>query len=145
MEAKKYLRQVSSARKKIKNKLIEAQQWKDIALSITSYMGGERVQASSPKDKLAIAMAECEEAEGEVLEKVKDFRAVINDVTNTIESMENATEYDVLHQVFIQDKTLQDVADEYGYDYGWATTTQGRALKGVQQILERREHESNPG
>ena len=136
MEAKSYMKQARDARLKIKNKLAEVQQWRDIALSITSHMDGERVQASSPKDKLALAVGECEEAEEQVLGAVRNLRTVMADVTGTIESMDNATEYDVLHQIYIQSKSLQDVADDYGNDYTWATTTHGRALKSVQAILD---------
>ena len=137
MEAQKYLKQVEFAEKKIKNRLAEQQKWKGIALSITACMDGERVQASSPQDKMANAVAECEAAEGQVLEKVKEFRKVIEDVVDTIESMDNATAYDVLHQRYVQGKSLQSIADDYGYDYGWATTTHGRALRSLQAILDK--------
>lgn len=141
MEAKSYLKQVRNSMVKVKNKLFEAQKWRDIALSITSYMDGDRVQSSSPKDKMANAVEECESAEGQVLEKVKELRSVMEDVTGTIERMDNATEYDVLHQIYIQSKSLQDVADDYKNDYTWATTTHGRALKSVQAILDEQEKE----
>lgn len=139
VEAKNYMKQAKTARVKIKNKLAEVLQWRDVALSITSVMDGERVQTSGTKDKLALAVEECEEAEGQVLERVKDFRSVMDEVTTTIESMDNATEYDVLHQIYLQGKTLQEVADHYHKDYGWATTTHGRALKSVQEIMDEKE------
>lgn len=141
MEAKNYLKQARNARVKVKNKIIEARQWRDIALSITSYMDGDRVQSSSPKDKMANAVEECQMAEGQVLERVKELRSVMEDVTGTIECLDNATEYDVLHQIYIQSKSLQDVADDYENDYTWATTTHGRALKSVQAILDEKEKE----
>jgi DNA-directed RNA polymerase specialized sigma24 family protein len=60
------------------------------------------------------------------------------DVLNVIEQLD-AVEYDVLHKIYVQDFTLQDVASLYGRRYEWATTTQGRALKRVQNILDERD------
>jgi hypothetical protein len=39
---------------------------------------------------------------------------------------------------YIQFKSLQEIADHYGKEYGWATTTHGRALKSVQDILDKK-------
>lgn len=136
MEAQKYLKQVLFAEKKIKNKLAERQKWKDIALSITACMGGERVQTSGSKDKMANAVEECEDAESQVLESVKECRKIIDDVTHTIENLDSATEYDLLHMRYVQHMDLQEIADEYRKEYGWATTTHGRALKNVQALLD---------
>ena len=57
MEAKEFLSQVKKLDLMIKNKLIEKQQWMDIALGITSNMSGERVQSSGSQSKMADAVA----------------------------------------------------------------------------------------
>lgn len=66
MDAKDYLLQVKKLDLQIKNKLIEKQQWKDIALGITANMDGERVQSSGTKSKMADALVKCIDIETEI-------------------------------------------------------------------------------
>ena len=136
MEAKEYLRQAEKLDLRIKNKLIEQQQWKDIALGITANMDGERVQSSGAKSKMADAVGRCVDMEAEIDSLVDILVDTKRDVIQTIEKLDSATEYNVLHMRYIQYMDLQEIADHYGKEYGWATTTHGRALKSVQAILD---------
>ena len=136
MEAKEFLRQVKKLDLQIKNKLIERQQWKDIALGITVSMEGERVQSSSSQQKMADAVGRCVDMEAEIDSLVDKLIDTKKEVVQTIEQLDSPTEYDVLHRRYIQYQSLQDVADHYKKDYGWATTTHGRALKHVQELLD---------
>jgi len=65
-DAKNYLLQVERIDVRIQNKLIERQQWRDIALGITASAGGERVQASSSQQKMADAIEKCVDMETEI-------------------------------------------------------------------------------
>ena len=136
MESKDYLKQVERLDVRIKNKLIEQQQWRDIALGITANMEGERVQSSGAKSKMADAIEKCVDLEAEIDSLIDNLVDTKKEVIQTIESLDSATEYNVLHMRYIQYKSLQEIADHYGRDYGWATTTHGRALKSVQEILD---------
>lgn len=120
----------------IKNKLIEQRQWKDIALGITANMGGERVQSSGSKSKMADAIEKCVDMEAEIDSLIDKLIDTKREVIQTIEQLDSPTEYNVLHMRYIQYKTLQEIADHYGKEYGWATTTHGRAIAGVQRILD---------
>ena len=122
---------------RIKNKLIEQQQWKGLALTITANMDGERVQSSGAKDKMASAVTICVDMEAEILQEVTNLRENKKKVVQTIERLYSPTEYDVLHMRYIQYKTLQDIADHYGKDYGWAKVTCKRAVNHVQAILNK--------
>jgi DNA-directed RNA polymerase specialized sigma subunit len=122
----------------IRNKLIEKQQWKDIALGITSNMDGERVQSSGRKTKMADAIDRCVDMEAEIDKLVDKLVDTKKEVIETIEQLDSPTQYDVLHMIYIQGKTLQEVADSYGMSYDWATTTHGRALKNVRQVREKK-------
>ena len=64
------------------------------------------------------------------------------EVIQTIERLQSPIEYNVLHLRYIQYKSLQEVADKYGKEYGWATTTHGRALKSLQVILDKEKGET---
>lgn len=132
--AQVFLEQVERLDSIIKNKLIEKQQWKDIALGITANMEGERVQASGSQSKMADAIAKCVDIEADIDRAVDNLIDTKKVVIQTIERLDSATEYNVLHMRYIQYLTLQEIADHYGRDYGWVTTTHGRALKNVERI-----------
>jgi RNase H-fold protein (predicted Holliday junction resolvase) len=139
LKAQDFLRQVRKLDLQITNKLIEQQQWKDIALGITANMDGERVQSSGSKSKMANAVEKCVDMETEIDSLIDKLIDVKKEVIQTIERLDSPTEYDVLHRRYIQFLSLQEIADHYRKDYGWATTTHGRALKSLQEILDERE------
>ena len=138
MEAKDYLKQVEKLDLRIKNKLIEQQQWRDIAMGITANMEGERVQSTGAKSKMSDAVDRCVDMEAEIDRLIDILIDTKKEVIQTIEKLDSATEYNFLHMRYIQFLSLQEIADYYGRDYGWATTVHGRALKSVQEILDGR-------
>jgi hypothetical protein len=140
-EAQIYLEQIERLDARIKNKLIEKQQWKDIALGITASMEEERVQSSGEKSKMANAIERCVDMEAEIDSLVDILIDTKKEVIQTIEGLYSPIEYNVLHMRYIQFKDLQEIADHYGKEYGWATTTHGRALKNVQCILDGRSND----
>ena len=135
LDAKEFLNQVKKLDLQIKNKLIEKQQWKDIALGITSNMDGERVQSSGKKSKMAEAIDRCVDMEADIDRLVDKLIDTKKEVIEVIEQLDSPTQYDVLHMIYIQGKSLQEVADSYGMSYDWAATTHGRALKNVRIIM----------
>jgi hypothetical protein len=141
LDAKEFLKQVEKLDVRIKNKLIEQQQWRDIALGITGSMEGERVQSSTKKSKMADAIERCVDMETEIDSLIDELVDIKKKVIQTIEQLDSATEYNILHMRYIQYKSLQDIADHYGKDYGWATTTHGRALKNVQVVIDTKDYE----
>lgn len=136
MESKEFLKQVEKLDLRIKNKLVEQQGWRDIALSITANMDGERVQSSGAMSKIENAVSKCVDMEAEIDSLIDLLVDTKREVIQTIEQLDSATEYNILHMRYIQYKSLQEIADQYGRDYGWVTTVHGRALKSVQEILD---------
>lgn len=138
MKAKDFLNQIKKLDKLIENKLAEVQQWKEIANNTTVNMSGERVQSSGNHDNIANAICTYLDLEREIKQCVDELIAKRKDILDVIEQLP-ATEYDILHKIYVQGFTLQEVASLYDRRYEWATTTQGRALKLVQIILNKRE------
>ena len=137
MDAKDYLQQVEKLDVRIQNKLIECQQWRDMAFGITASIGGERVQSSGSQQKMADAVIKCVDMEEEINSLVDSLIDVKKEVISTIEKLNSPTEYDILHKRYIQFMTLQEIADRYGREYTTITTAHGRALKNVQNILNK--------
>lgn len=138
--AQVYLEQVEKLDARIKNKLIEQQQWKDIALGITANMDGERVQSTGAKDRMSSAVIRCVDMETEIDSLIDNLVDTKKEVIQTIERLDSPIEYNLLHMRYIQYKDLQTISEFFGKEYGWATTTHGRALKNVQMILDEVEH-----
>ena len=134
-DAQVYLEQVEKLDAVIHNKLIEQNQWREIALGITANMDGERVQSSGAKSKMADAINRCVDMESEIDKLIDKLVNTKMRVIQTIERL-NTVEYSICHMRYIQFMSLQEIADYYDRDYGWVTTTHGRALKNVQRILD---------
>ena len=137
MNAKDFLRQIKKLDRLIENKLIEIQRWKDIANNTTANLSGERVQSSGNPQKIADAIGRYIDLEREINQDIDRLVETKKDVICVIEQL-NATEYDIIHKIYVQYLTLEDVADAYDRTYSWATTIHGRALKHVQNILNKR-------
>lgn len=136
-KAQKFLERVEMIDTIVENKLTEQRQWQDLALSITANMNGEKVQSSSKStSKMADAVINCIAMEDEIAEAVDKLITEKRKVIQTIESLYSPTEYKILHMRYIQHISLTDIADKLNKEYTWVTTTHGRALKSVQNILE---------
>ncbi len=140
-EAQIYLEQVEKQECIIKNKMIERQQWMDIALGITANMDGERVQSSGTQSKMADAVAKCVDMEAEINAHIDKLIDIKKDVTQTIEAVHSATEYMILHMRYIQYIPLKVIATKWDEEYTNITTAHGRALRSVQRILEERKND----
>lgn len=135
MRAKEYLQQIEKLDALIKNKLIEKQQWMDVALGITPQMSIDRVQSTGNQQKMACAIEKMVDIERELDECVDRLIGTRNEVLSVLEQLDKE-EYDFLHLVYVQHYKLKDVANRKNYSYSWATTFHGNALKSVQTILD---------
>ena len=137
MKAKEYLRQIIKIDRMINNKIYESMQWKSVALGTTAPVASERVQTSGSKNKMADAMDKYIDLQAEINADIDRLIATKQEIIRTIEQLP-AIEYDVLHKVYIQLKTFDVVAIETDHSYSWVTTVHGRALKHVQDLLNKK-------
>lgn len=137
-EAQLFLERPERLEAIIENKLIEQRQWKDLALSITANMDGERVKSSSTTtSKMEDAVIKCLEVEEIIAAEVERLIAEKQKVVRTIEALYSPTEYRILHMRYIQYISLTDIATKLNKDYTWVTTVHGRAVKHVQNLLNK--------
>lgn len=137
IDAKSYLQQVEMLDAMITNKLIERKKWEEIALGITASIGGDRVQSSSSQSRMADAVVKCVDMETEIDKLIDELIDTKKKVIGTIEKLHSPTEYKLLHLRYIQYISLTEIADILKREYTWVTTTHGRALKNVQNILDK--------
>lgn len=136
-KAQVFLERVEMIDTIIENKLIEQRQWKDLALSITANMGGERVQSSGTQSKMANAIEKCVDIESEINCLIDELIDTKKKVIEVLEKLYSPMEYKILHMRYIQCISLSNIAEQLNKEYTWVTTTHGRALKNVQNILEK--------
>lgn len=136
MRAKDFLQSALKIDKMIENKMYEKSQWVAIATSTTANCNGERVQSSGSKQKMADAVEKYMELEKEIDRYIDELVKKKNEIIKIIEQLP-AVEYDLLHKIYIQGKTLYGFADENNKTYSSVTTLHGSALKKVQDILDR--------
>lgn len=136
-DAQIFLEQVEKLDSIIKNKLIEKEQWRDIALGITASMGGDKVQSSGSQSKMADAVIKLVDIEAEIDRAIDNLIDTKKEVIQTIEQLPSAMEYKLLHLRYIQYIPLNAIAELWDMEYTNVTTMHGRALKGVQKIREK--------
>lgn len=142
MRAKEYMNQISKIDRIIQNKIVEMEHWKAIATSTTVSTEGERVQSSGSKEKMADAVCRYMDMQTEINDDIDRLIDTKQEIIGTIEQL-NVDEYDVLHKIYVQFKTFQEVAAEKGKSYSWVTSKHGRGLANLQRILEVRKHDKH--
>lgn len=138
MEAKAYLEKVSKLDKLIANKLKEIEQWKSIAEGTSISSNADRVQTSVSLHKMEDAVIRIVDLENETREIIDSYIEMKQDVISVIESLADATLYDILHKRYIQGIPLTEVS--IMLDLSWESTKRKhkKALRLVQEILNER-------
>lgn len=139
MKAKEYVQQLKRLEILIKNKQLEIIQLKEeAALHSCAGFDGVRIQKTKRNDNMQNTICDYISKEEELQKDIMLFHKKRKEILHTIEMLP-VVEYDLLHKIFVQGNTLYDVANIYNKSYSWATTTQGRALKKLQKILDEKE------
>lgn len=141
MKAKEYLRQLQKLDKLIENKLMERERWNAIATSVTQQLSADRVMTSGNPQKMEDAILHLIEAENEADGVIADCVGTRREIIATIDKLCNTNQvyYEVIHEIYVQNLTLSDVAEKHGQSRAWADQNHGRALNIVQRIIDERE------
>lgn len=137
MRAKEYLLQIRKFDTLINNKQAEVDHWKAVACGTGAWSDGERVQSSGNKQKMASAVDRYVDIQAEITADIDRFIDLKQEVIRTIEALP-AAEYDLLHKVYVQGRTLDEVADHNEKSRRWADSVHGRALANLQRVLDER-------
>lgn len=138
MNAKAFLKRLKKLDCMIKNKREERQHWLEIATNITAGAApetGVRVQSSGSQQRMADAVDRKIDIGAEIECAIRRLYEERQKIISVIEQL-SLDEYDVLYQIYVNDRTHQEVADMKGKSYSWVTTVKGIALKNVQKIID---------
>ena len=142
MRSKEYLLQIRKYDTMIHNKQAEVDHWKTVACSTSTYSEGERVQSSGNPHKMESAVDRYVDLQAEITADIDRYIDLKQKVIRTIENLPVA-EYDILHKVYVQGLTFDEVAAIADRSYSWATTVHGRALARLQRLLDERKEEKD--
>lgn len=137
MKAQDFLEQYKTQQTIIVSCWEELARWKDIALSVTGSIEGERVQSSGSKQKMADAVVSYSDIEADRKQQIAEARAIQNEIVRTIARLKES-EYYVLHGIYILGKQYKEVAASRNppKSTSWATSVHGNALIHLQQLLD---------
>lgn len=141
-KAQIFLERVEKIDTILENKLIEQRRWREIALSISANMDGEKVKSSGSKSKMADAIIKCVAMEDEIAEQVDKLIAEKKKVITVLESLYSPTEYKILHMRYVQYMKLSDIAKKLNKDYANIKTLHWRGVRSVEKILNNKKERS---
>jgi DNA-directed RNA polymerase specialized sigma subunit len=140
-EVKEYLYRIDDIDTRIRNKHIEKAQhhalMMDVATIITSSIGGERVQSSGSKQRMADTVDEKLTYINNIEKKIAKLEAEKQEIIATVEQLPK-DEYDIIHKCYVQHMGLKQVAAERMESYSSTTSIHGIAIKHLGAILEKR-------
>lgn len=134
MKAKDYLAQIMFIECKIQDNRSRVQRLKEAAENRTSKLTPDKVQTSSRKDKLGDTVGSWVDLEKMIAKDEKEKQDIIDTI-----SLLNPYESAVLHQCYVNDKTLGEVARDMNRSYSWVAKEHRAGIKGIQAILDKRE------
>lgn len=117
MTTKEYLGQIRILDMKINNKLVEIEQAKELACSISAISYEERVQTTPNFDKIGTALCKIEKMQehlNNLIDKYVDKKA---EIIEQIENLENGIHRTILFMRYIEGKKFIVMENEVGYSY----------------------------
>ena len=131
MTAEQYLRQIRKIDAIIVNKLKDHRRWVELAEGLGGFSVGERVQSSRNLHSGADAIGRYIDIEREI-DELKLKRLSIIAVIETLP----AAEYKVIYKLYVEDRTLKEIAYECERSYEWVKVRKRRGLLLVQRSID---------
>lgn len=138
MRAQDYLAQLEVIETQIQNIRFDIAQLKELATSITPAYDGERVQASGNNQRMAAAVDRWADKEQEMYAAIDRLIEKQLEIASTIRRLKRPKESGVLHMLYIQKKSYEEIAEAYNRSVSWAKSIHGWALLSLQKELDAR-------
>lgn len=135
-DVKKYLSQVRRYDSRINAKIEERDRLKAMLTKITPMLRDVPSSGSGGQDKISDAVAKLIDLEAEINREIDSLVDARRTVSQTIDKVEDDKEFNILHQRYVQGKTLEQIAFDMGYTYRWICSMHRRALQTVEKILK---------
>ena len=133
MQAKEYIEQIEMLDNLIENKMAEAAEWREKALSLGGFSSAGRVQESKDPHKAENIRIKYMEIEAEA----KKLEAKRDSIKKTIELLP-PIEYDILYKYYVLHKSFKEISIDKKKSYSWVMKNRNTALSHLQSILDNR-------
>lgn len=114
---KQYLNQLVNIDKRIKDKIKEAEMWRDIAGRTGGGSNSERVQTTKRYDKMGDAISSAVDYEQESERLAKELVEIKNTIIQQIDGIEDQLHYNILKDYYIHEMALVEIAAQEHYSY----------------------------
>lgn len=139
LSARQYLGQLREIDAKINRDLERLEEMKAKAFSggAAGY-GRERVQASLIGDKLCSDVSEYVDFNEEINAKIDSFIDAKWQIISEISKLRDSRHADVLYKIYVQYKSIRDVAQEMGMSYSYTAALHNNALQAFEEAWPER-------
>ena len=134
MEAKAFLMQLQTLKKRIESKRAEIEQLKSVAYGVTPQADSERVQSSGNPERMASAIVGYMQLETELAQHLAQYCRAMREIVAVIEQLDEPY-YSIIHKHYVQNKPFTEIAVEENYSYQYIIDLHGVALQKIQKII----------
>lgn len=138
MRAETYLKQIEESECRIENKIAEIQRLEALADNISPHLAEVKVSSTPNPFRAQEVWSRLIDARDELFDEVNELLDLKLEITRTLEMLP-AEEYDVLFNIYVLLKPVQQVADDKHYTRQAIYYTRDRGLEELQKILDNRE------
>lgn len=135
MDTKTYLGQISKLNFRIKNKMEEINQLRDMACSISVSPKEVNVQSSGEPDKMGSLVSKIADAEVELADSVERSLQKKKEIAQQIEMIPNANQYRILYNRYVLCKDWNVISVEMGCTFRNTMSIHGRALQEFEKLF----------
>lgn len=134
MTTKEYLNQISRLNRMINNKLVEIQQLRDLACSISAINLEDRVQSSPNFDKIGSKMAKIDELERELDESIDSYADIKNQIIEQILMMKSEKHKEILLDKYVNFKSISEIASDFNMTERGCKKAHKKAIEEFEKI-----------
>lgn len=117
MTTVEYLEQIGKLNSKINNRLVEIEQARIMACSISAINYDERVQTTPNFDKIGTALCKIEKMQEKLNKLIDTYVDKKTEIIEQIESLENEIYRNILYKRYAEGKTLVEIGADVNYSY----------------------------
>jgi len=135
MNAKEYLSQAFRLDQRIKYKLEQVDELRDLAKKITANFDSERVDGAKQRSPMENAIVKIIDLENQIdidIDRLVDLKG---ELFNFVSSIDNQSYRMLLELRYLNEKTWEEVSEIMGYNLRWVYRLHGMALKEADKAL----------
>ena len=137
MRAKEYLRRIKNLTTKIEQLKLELRELEDAAIGISGVdYSKELIQSSSSGEPAFVKlMPKISDLKIQIANTIEEYVVLRHKIINQIHQLENDVYIQVLFKTYAENKSLEIVADELHYSYGYTRHLHQAALIEFEKIF----------